>query len=53
MTLTLDRAQQLNAFTHELRRRRDLDEAPADRDAYRRLGDHHIPNITALRALLS
>lgn len=29
----------------------DLEEAQADRDAYNRLGNHYIPNITALRAL--
>ena len=79
MTLTLDREDQLNAFTHELQRDfaaalkrarddevraviitgagrgfcvgQDLQEAQADRDAYGRLGDHYIPNITALRAL--
>lgn len=79
MTLTLDRENQLNAFTRELQRDfaaalkgarddqiraviitgagrgfcvgQDLDEAQADRDAYGRLGDHYIPNITALRAL--
>ena len=79
MTLTLDRADQLNAFTREqhkdfaraLKQARDpdvraviitgagrgfcvgqdLEEAQADRDAYNRLGDHYIPNFTALRAL--
>jgi 2-(1,2-epoxy-1,2-dihydrophenyl)acetyl-CoA isomerase len=79
MTLTLDRAPQLNAFTRELQADfaaalkqardpdvravvvtgagrgfcvgQDLEEAQADQDAYRRLGDHYIPNITALRAL--
>jgi len=79
MTLTLDRADQLNAFTRELHRDfaaalkqardaeiraviitgagrgfcvgQDLEEAQADRDAYNRLGDHYIPNITAVHAL--
>lgn len=79
MTLTLDRANQLNAFTRELQKDfaaalkearnpevraviitgagrgfcvgQDLEEAQADGDAYGRLGNHYIPNITALRAL--
>jgi 2-(1,2-epoxy-1,2-dihydrophenyl)acetyl-CoA isomerase len=79
MTLTLDRAKQLNAFDRELQADfkrtlkeardpevraviltgagrgfcvgQDLEEAQADRDAYRRLGDHYIPNYTALTAL--
>jgi 2-(1,2-epoxy-1,2-dihydrophenyl)acetyl-CoA isomerase len=79
MTLTLDRGNQLNAFTRELQKDfaaalkearspdvraviitgagrgfcvgQDLEEAQADGDAYGRLGNHYIPNITALRAL--
>ncbi len=80
MTLTLDRADQLNAFNRELQRDfaaalrsaardhearavvitgagrgfcvgQDLEEAQADRDAYHRLGNHYIPNITAIREL--
>jgi 2-(1,2-epoxy-1,2-dihydrophenyl)acetyl-CoA isomerase len=79
MTLTLDRANQLNAFTRELQKDfaaalkearnpevraviitgagrgfcvgQDLEEAQTDGDAYGRLGNHYIPNITALRAL--
>jgi 2-(1,2-epoxy-1,2-dihydrophenyl)acetyl-CoA isomerase len=79
MTLTLDRANQLNAFTRDLQKDfaaalkearnpevraviitgagrgfcvgQDLEEAQTDGDAYGRLGNHYIPNITALRAL--
>jgi 2-(1,2-epoxy-1,2-dihydrophenyl)acetyl-CoA isomerase len=79
LTLTLDRADQLNAFNRDLQRDfaaalkeardpevraviitgagrgfcvgQDLAEAQADGDAYGRLGNHYIPNITALRAL--